>query len=117
MSIAAITATWKPSVTPWRLWLVRCSEGAWHWSQRERRRGMNTIKTGREPIAPASAPAPPPKVQPRHLDRLAAVYVRQSTAQQVLEHQESTALQYALRARAVGWGWPPERVLVIDEDL
>src|SRR5437764_1175796 len=33
---------------------------------------MNTIKTGREPIAPASAPAPPPKVQPRHLDRLAA---------------------------------------------
>ena len=78
---------------------------------------MNTIKTGREPIAPASAPAPPPKVQPRHLDRLAAVYVRQSTAQQVLEHQESTALQYALRARAVGWGWPPERVLVIDEDL
>jgi DNA invertase Pin-like site-specific DNA recombinase len=60
---------------------------------------------------------PPPKVQPRHLERVAAVYVRQSTARQVLENRESTALQYGLRSRAVQWGWPPERVLVIDEDL
>jgi DNA invertase Pin-like site-specific DNA recombinase len=59
----------------------------------------------------------PPKVQPRHLERLAAVYVRQSTVQQVLEHRESTALQYALRSRAIQWGWSPDRVLVIDEDL
>src|SRR5947208_7928819 len=63
-------------------------------------------------------PTPTPsKVQPRHLERLAAVYVRQSTARQVLENRESTALQYGLRSRAVQWGWPPERVLVIDEDL
>src|SRR5947199_119160 len=46
------------------------------------------------------------KVQPRHRDRLAAVYVRQSTAQQVHDHQESTRLQYGLadRAAALGWG-------------
>jgi len=44
------------------------------------------------------------------------VYVRQSTQQQVLEHRESTALQYGLRSRAIEWGWPRERVLVIDED-
>ncbi len=62
----------------------------------------------------ASAPA---KVQPRHLERLATVYVRQSTVQQVLEHRESTALQYALRSRAIQWGWSPDRVMVIDEDL
>jgi DNA invertase Pin-like site-specific DNA recombinase len=61
--------------------------------------------------------AVPSKVQPRHLERLAVVYVRQSTLQQVQEHRESTALQYALRSRAIAWGWSGERVLVIDEDL
>jgi DNA invertase Pin-like site-specific DNA recombinase len=57
------------------------------------------------------------KVGPRHRDRLAAVYVRQSTAQQVQDHQESTRLQYGLAERAVTLGWAPSRVLVIDEDL
>jgi hypothetical protein len=33
------------------------------------------------------------KVQSWHRDRLAVVYVRQSTAQQVADHQESTRLQ------------------------
>jgi DNA invertase Pin-like site-specific DNA recombinase len=69
-----------------------------------------------------SAPARPwerleGKVGPRHRDRLAAVYVRQSTAQQVHDHQESTRLQYGLAERAVALGWAPSRVLVIDEDL
>jgi len=64
----------------------------------------------------ASASAAPSKVQPSHVDRLAVVYVRQSTAQQVLEHRESAALQYALRRRAIDWGWPTDRVQVIDED-
>jgi DNA invertase Pin-like site-specific DNA recombinase len=57
------------------------------------------------------------KILPRHLERLAVVYVRQSTMQQVLEHQESTRLQYGLVQRAVAWGWPEVRVLVIDDDL
>lgn len=59
----------------------------------------------------------PSKVQARHLERLAVVYVRQSTLQQVQEHRESTALQYALRSRAIAWGWDGQRVMVIDEDL
>lgn len=59
----------------------------------------------------------PSKVQSRHLQRLAVVYIRQSTLQQVQEHRESTALQYALHSRATAWGWSGERVLVIDEDL
>ena len=58
----------------------------------------------------------PAKIQPHHRDRWAVVYVRQSTPRQVLEHRESTALQYALRRRAIEWGWPAERVLVIDDD-
>ncbi|WP_367318172.1 recombinase family protein [Streptomyces sp. HUAS ZL42] len=57
------------------------------------------------------------KIQPRHLDRLAVVYVRQSTPQQVIDHAESTRLQYGLRQRAVELGWDASRVLVIDEDL
>jgi DNA invertase Pin-like site-specific DNA recombinase len=58
----------------------------------------------------------PAKIQPWHLDRLAIVYVRQSTPQQVCENTESTQRQYALVGRAVDFGWPADRVLVIDED-
>jgi DNA invertase Pin-like site-specific DNA recombinase len=57
------------------------------------------------------------KILPHHLDRLAVVYVRQSTMQQVAEHQESTRLQYGLVERALAFGWPKERILVIDDDL
>ncbi len=60
---------------------------------------------------------PEGKVQAWHRDRLAAVYVRQSTAAQVVDHQESTRLQYGLVDRAVALGWTAARVLVIDEDL
>ena len=56
------------------------------------------------------------KIQDRHLERLAVVYVRQSTPQQVFDHQESRARQYALADHAVTLGWPKDRVLVIDED-
>lgn len=56
------------------------------------------------------------KVRDEHLQRLAIVYVRQSTQQQVLEHRESTARQYALADRAVALGWPAAAVEVIDED-
>ncbi len=56
------------------------------------------------------------KIQPGHLDRLAIVYVRQSTPQQVAENRESGARQYGLAQRAAELGWPADRVLVIDED-
>lgn len=58
-----------------------------------------------------------PKVRAWHLARSAAVYVRQSTLQQVAEHKESTARQYALAGRAADLGWSRDRVLVIDDDL
>jgi DNA invertase Pin-like site-specific DNA recombinase len=57
------------------------------------------------------------KVTGRHLDRSAVVYIRQSSRQQVLDHQESTRLQYALVDRAAALGWARDRVQVIDEDL
>jgi DNA invertase Pin-like site-specific DNA recombinase len=62
------------------------------------------------------APASAHKISSRHLDRLAVVYIRQSTQHQVVNNRESTELQYQLKRRAVGLGWADERVLVIDDD-
>jgi DNA invertase Pin-like site-specific DNA recombinase len=56
------------------------------------------------------------KIRDRHLDRLAVVYVRQSSPQQVLDHKESRERQYALAGHALAMGWAEERVLIIDED-
>jgi DNA invertase Pin-like site-specific DNA recombinase len=73
-----------------------------------------------EPSSPATSrldPLPSQKLTSRHLERLAAIYVRQSTPQQLIRHQESTRLQYGLVERALSLGWPRERVLVIDDDL
>ena len=56
------------------------------------------------------------KVRDHHLDRKAIVYVRQSSPQQVAEHKESTARQYALADVAVALGWPRDRVEIIDAD-
>jgi DNA invertase Pin-like site-specific DNA recombinase len=57
------------------------------------------------------------KIRPEHLALAAIVYVRQSTRGQVLEHTESTRLQYALAGRAVALGWARSQVIVIDDDL
>jgi DNA invertase Pin-like site-specific DNA recombinase len=51
-----------------------------------------------------------------HRERMAYVYVRQSTLWQVNEHQESTERQYRLQERALELGWPPTAIAVIDED-
>ena len=55
------------------------------------------------------------KITAEHLAREAYVYVRQSTADQLLNNPESRRRQYALVARAHELGW--EQVIVIDEDL
>jgi DNA invertase Pin-like site-specific DNA recombinase len=60
---------------------------------------------------------PSSKIASWHLERLAVVYVRQSTAQQVLVHAESTRLQYGLVSRAEAYGWASDRIVVIDDDL
>jgi DNA invertase Pin-like site-specific DNA recombinase len=58
----------------------------------------------------------PAKIQGRHLERLAIIYVRQSHPHQVLRHRESAQVQANLRQRALAWGWPDERILVLDGD-
>jgi hypothetical protein len=54
--------------------------------------------------------APRDRIRPEHRDRLAVVYIRQSTPQQVERHQESGRLQYALVDHAIALGWPRERI-------
>jgi DNA invertase Pin-like site-specific DNA recombinase len=55
------------------------------------------------------------KVRPHHLERKALLYVRQSSAHQVLHNRESSALQYAMRDRLTPLGW--SEIEVIDDDL
>ena len=55
------------------------------------------------------------KVRPHHLERKVLLYVRQSSAHQVLHNRESSALQYAMRDRLTALGWL--EIEVIDDDL
>jgi DNA invertase Pin-like site-specific DNA recombinase len=53
----------------------------------------------------------------QHLTRKAIVYVRQSSPHQVISNQESLELQYALKHRALEFGWPEDHIFIIDRDL
>jgi DNA invertase Pin-like site-specific DNA recombinase len=57
------------------------------------------------------------KITSSHRERLAVVYLRQSSMAQVREHTESTARQYGLAGEATRLGWAPGDVQVIDTDL
>ncbi len=57
------------------------------------------------------------KIQNYHKDKIAYVYLRQSTMGQVRYHQESTERQYALKERALELGWSSKMIRVIDSDL
>jgi len=55
------------------------------------------------------------KLKPHHLERKAILYVRQSSAYQVLHNLESQKLQYAMQKRLHELGW--REVEVVDDDL
>jgi DNA invertase Pin-like site-specific DNA recombinase len=57
------------------------------------------------------------KITSSHLERLAAVYLRQSSPRQLRENFRSTERQYGLSEEAVRLGWAPERVIAVDGDL
>src|SRR6266516_6754296 len=56
-------------------------------------------------------------ITPQHLARKAVIDIRQSTPHQVLSHQESLRLQYALHERARQLCWPAEAIDIMDDDL
>src|SRR3954451_18493060 len=57
------------------------------------------------------------KITGAHRERLAVVYIRQSTLAQGRDHGESPLRQDALAEDAQRLGWPAERIVVIDVDL
>jgi DNA invertase Pin-like site-specific DNA recombinase len=57
------------------------------------------------------------KITGSHLERLAVVYLRQSSPRQVRENFRSTERQYALAEEAARLGWESERIVVVDGDL
>ena len=68
-------------------------------------------------LLPQRAGFVPEKITRHHQDRLAIIYIRQSTPQHVERKQESTKLQYALVDRAFQFGWTRETIVTIDDDL
>jgi DNA invertase Pin-like site-specific DNA recombinase len=56
-------------------------------------------------------------ITPQHLTRKAVIDIRQSPPHQVVSHQESLRLQYALGERARQLGWPDAAIDIIDDDL
>lgn len=58
-----------------------------------------------------------PKVSTWHLQKLAYIYVRQSTVKQMRQNMESQHYQYRLEERAQALGWSAERIHIIDSDL
>src|ERR1700740_1020984 len=55
------------------------------------------------------------KLRSHHLERKAILYVRQSSAHQVLHNRESSTLQYAMRDRLGALGW--SSIETVDDDL
>lgn len=71
-----------------------------------------------ELLQPQSVPlAGQTKLTLQHRQKLACIYVRQSTLKQVEHNRESQDNQYQLVQKAEILGWPPERIHVIDADL
>src|SRR5438270_5290919 len=70
----------------------------------------------RQRRSPVLSRQPPPKIRPDHLDRLAIIYVRQSTLFQVRENSGSTTRQYDLVKRAQDLGWTSASIQVVDQD-
>ena len=57
------------------------------------------------------------KIASSHLERLAVIYLRQSSPRQLRENFRSTERQYGLSEEAVRLGWAPEQVVTVDGDL
>lgn len=61
-------------------------------------------------------PRPPELIETRLLRR-AIAYIRQSSPEQVRENTGSTAVQLELVPLLLSWGYPEERIDLVDEDL
>ena len=56
------------------------------------------------------------KILSTHRQRLACIYIRQSSLKQVRDNIESQTNQYRLQERAQALGWADDQIRVIDTD-
>jgi DNA invertase Pin-like site-specific DNA recombinase len=59
----------------------------------------------------------PAGITDSHVARYALIYLRQSSLSQVEHNVGSTARQYKAKDLAQEWGWPEDRIIVVDDDL
>ena len=57
------------------------------------------------------------KIKGQHLERLALIYLRQSSPRQVRVNFRSTERQYGLSEEVTRLGWAPEQIVAVDGDL
>lgn len=57
------------------------------------------------------------KILSFHQQRIAYIYLRQSTMHQVMHNLESTDRQYALKQKALEYGWDATNIRILDGDL
>jgi DNA invertase Pin-like site-specific DNA recombinase len=57
-----------------------------------------------------------PLIKPRHLDRLAYVYLRQSSPTQIRKNHEGRRRQQAMVEHVASLGWPESRIVLLDQD-
>jgi hypothetical protein len=103
-------AAGRPAARPPRLWPDLPAEGRLQIAQAiaalmRRMQAMPRAggrETGRADISTNTEE----RLTTAHRAKLAFIYVRQSSVNQVRQHQESTELQYRLVDRAIGLGWP-----------
>src|SRR6516162_7051346 len=93
----------------------RCRPSCCHRHSRHSLRRSWRCCCARSPLRSQPGRSAMTKITAEHLARSAYVYVRQSTADQLIHNRESRRRQYALadRARQLGWS----SVEVVDEDL
>jgi len=77
---------------------------------------FSTGRAGRQGGARDSALNRPLVIRPGHLQKLAVVYIRQSSMEQVRDATGSAAAQHALADIPRRWGWSPGKIRPIDED-
>lgn len=76
-----------------------------------------TPSLGAADMVPGAFGDRPPQVKAEHLGKLAVVYIRQSSAEQVRQHTGSTEDQRGLADLPARWGWSGTRIRLIDDDL
>jgi len=70
-----------------------------------------------DPLDDQASNSSPRPIRAEHKKKLAVVYIRQSSPDQVRNHTGSTESQRALAELPLRWGWPASLIRIIGEDL